>query len=258
MRLTHVPESLRTSLAAFDTIADASNAVSAVIAQGIVPAALEMMDKVICRALEAAYHVGFPPDAGAVLLTEVDGPDEGIDETQETVAGILREYGARNLRLAASTEERAALWAARKGAAGAMGRLAPNYYIQDGVVPRTRLPQMMARVEEVSAWSGIEIANVFHAGDGNLHPGLLFDRRDPSQIERTFKAGDEILRACVEYGGAISGEHGIGLEKRDQMIYVFNNADLAAMAGLRRTFDPTALFNPGQVASRLCSMRGNH
>jgi glycolate dehydrogenase FAD-linked subunit len=255
VRLTHVPESLRTSLAGFATIADASNAVSSVIAAGIVPAALEMMDKVICRALEAAYHVGLPPEAGAVLLTEVDGPEEGIDETQETIAKILRDHGASDLRLAASAAERAALWAARKGAAGAMGRLAPNYYIQDGVVPRTRLPEVMARVEQVSAWSGIEIANVFHAGDGNLHPGLLFDRRFPDQIERTFKAGDEILRACVEFGGAISGEHGIGFEKREQMTYVFNSTDLAAMAGLRQSFDPTLLFNPDKLlpASAQCA-----
>lgn len=255
VRLMRSPESVRTSLASFPTIADASNAVSSVIAHGIVPAALEMMDKLICTALEAAFHVGLPADAGAVLLAELDGPEAGIDDTLETIAAIFREYGAGNIRLAASAEERAGLWAARKGAAGAMGRLAPNYYIQDGVVPRTRLPEVMAKVEDVSREFGIPIANVFHAGDGNLHPGLLFDRRYPDQVERTFKAGDEILRACVDLGGAISGEHGIGLEKRDQMVYVFNSNDLATMAGVRACFDPRQLFNPDKIlpASAQCA-----
>jgi glycolate oxidase len=255
VRLSPVAESVRTALASFTTIADASNAVSAVIAHGIVPAALEMMDRIICQAVEAAYHVGLPEDAGAVLLAEVDGPEDGLEEAFATVAEILRQHGATNLRLAASEAERAALWAARKGAAGAIGRLAPSYYIQDGVVPRTRLPAVMARVEEVAAWAGIPIANVFHAGDGNLHPCLLFDRRGEGQVERAFRAGDEILRACVAMGGAISGEHGIGFEKREQMLYVFNAADLAAMAGVRATFDPSALFNPGKLlpASAQCA-----
>ena len=214
VRLMRSPESVRTSLASFATIADASNAVSSVIAQGIVPAALEMMDKMICTALEAAYHVGLPADAGAVLLAELDGPEAGIDETLATIAGIFRQHGARDLRLAASAEERAALWAARKGAAGAMGRLAPNYYIQDGVVPRTRLPEVMARVEEVSRSFGIPIANVFHAGDGNIHPILLFDERDPDQVVRVLQASHEILDECIALGGSVTGEHGIGVEDR--------------------------------------------
>ena len=255
VRLTRSPETVRTALASFGSIADASNAVSSVIAHGIVPAALEMMDRLICHAIEDAFHVGLPEDAGAVLLAEVDGPEAGIEESLELVAGLFREHGAHNLRLAASDQERAALWAARKGAAGAMGRLAPNYYIQDGVVPRTRLPEVMERVEAVSRWSGIPIANVFHAGDGNLHPGLLFDRRRTGDVERTLRAGDEILRACVEFGGAISGEHGIGFEKREQMTYVFDTADLAAMAGLRAAFDPLTHFNPGKLlpASAQCA-----
>jgi len=258
VRLTRAPESVRTALASFDSIAAASDAVSEIIARGIVPAALEMMDRRICQALEAAFHVGFPPEAGAVLLTELDGPEAGIDETLDTIAELFRNHDAIGIRLAASAEERASLWAARKGAAGAMGRLAPNYYIQDGVVPRTRLPEVMARVDEISRWSGIPIANVFHAGDGNLHPGLLFDRRYPDQVERTMQAGDQILRACVELGGAISGEHGIGFEKRDQMTYVFNSDDLAAMAGLRGVFDPRLVFNPGKLlpAAAQCSEIG--
>lgn len=247
VRLTRLPQGVRTALAVFTTIDEASNAVSSIIGNGIVPAALEMMDRLICRAVEAAFHVGLPEDAGAVLLAEVDGPEEGLDDTLKTIEWICREHGATGIRLAASAEERAALWAARKGAAGAIGRLAPNYYIQDGVVPRTRLPLAMARVNEVSREYGIEIANVFHAGDGNLHPGLLFDRRYPDQIERTLKAGDEILRTCIELGGAISGEHGIGLEKRDQMMYAFNTQDLAAMAGVRAALDPRQLFNPDKL-----------
>ena len=245
--LTRMAEGVRTALAVFGSIDDASNAVSSVIAHGIVPAALEMIDRLFCTAIEAAFHVGLPADAGAVLLTEADGPEAGLDDTLATIAGVFRECGASEVRLAATAEERARLWAARKGAAGAMGRLAPNYYIQDGVVPRTRLPQAMARVEQISREYDIQIANVFHAGDGNLHPGLLFDRRYPQQIERALRAGDEILRTCVELGGAISGEHGIGFEKREQMTYAFAPQDLAAMAGLRATFDPRALFNPEKL-----------
>lgn len=247
VRLMRVAESVRTALAVFGSVDDACHAVSNVIGDGIVPAALEMIDRLFCTAIEAAFHIGLPPDAGAVLLTEVDGPEAGLDDTLATIARVFRESGATDVQLAASAEERARLWAARKGAAGAMGRLAPNYYIQDGVVPRTRLPQAMARVEEISREYEIRIANVFHAGDGNLHPGLLFDRRYPEQIERALRAGDEILQTCVELGGAISGEHGIGFEKREQMTYAFGPQDLAAMAGLRATFDPRALFNPEKL-----------
>lgn len=247
VRLTRVTEGVRTALAVFATIDDASNAVSSVIGHGIVPAAMEMIDKFFCRAIEAAYHIGLPADAGAVLLTEIDGPETGLDDTLATIARLCREHGALDVQIAASEQERAALWQARKGAAGALGRLAPNYYIQDGVVPRTRLPRAMAHVDQVSREFGLDIANVFHAGDGNLHPALLFDRRIPGQIERTIRAGDEILKMCVALGGAISGEHGIGFEKKEQMTYAFTPHDLAAMAGLRATFDPRALFNPDKL-----------
>jgi glycolate oxidase len=247
VRLTRVAEAVRTALAVFGTIDEASNAVSAIIGHGIVPAALEMIDRLFCTAIEAAYHVGLPADAGAVLLAEIDGPEAGLDEGLAAIERLCRDHGATEVRLAASEEERAALWAARKGAAGAMGRLAPNYYLQDGVVPRTRLPRAMARVEEIAREYGLPIGNVFHAGDGNLHPALLFDRREPGVIERVLRAGDAILKTCVELGGAISGEHGIGFEKREQMAYVFDTHDLAAMAGLRATFDPRALFNPEKL-----------
>src|SRR5581483_11681677 len=242
VRLTRAAEGVRTALAVFGAVDDASGAVSAVIGHGIVPAALEMIDAVFCRAIEEAFHVGLPLDAGAVLLAEVDGPDAGLDDMLATIGRLCREHGATEVRLAKSAEERAALWAARKGAAGAIGRLAPNYYIQDGVVPRTRLPRAMHRIDEIAKTYDLVIGNVFHAGDGNLHPTLLFDKRYPEQIERALRAGDEILKTCVDLGGAISGEHGIGFEKREQMAYAFTPADLAAMACLRATFDPRALF----------------
>jgi glycolate oxidase len=247
VKLTRTPESVRTALAVFHSVDEASNAVSAVVGHGIVPAALEMIDQLFCQAIEAMYHVGLPSDAGAVLLAEVDGPEAGINETLHTLAGICKEHGGFDVKVAASEAERAALWQARKGAAGAIGRLAPNYYIQDGVVPRTRLPAAMARVDEVAREYDIPIANVFHAGDGNLHPALLFDRRTPGAIERTIQAGNEILKMCVAMGGAISGEHGIGFEKKEQMAYAFTTEDLAAMAGLRATFDPRLLFNPEKL-----------
>ena len=247
VKLTRTAEAVRTALAPFPTIDDASNAVSAVIAEGIVPAALEMIDGPFSRAIEAAFKVGLPLEAGAVLLAEIDGMEAGLDDTLRAMDRIFREHGAWNVRLAASEEERARLWAARKGAAGAIGRMSPNYYIQDGVVPRTKLPQAMRRVEELSKEYDIQIANVFHAGDGNLHPALLFDRRYPKQIERALLAGNELLKTCVELGGAISGEHGIGIEKREAMSYAFTTEDLATMACLRATFDPKAHFNPDKL-----------
>jgi glycolate oxidase len=247
VRLTRQPEAVRVLLAQFDSVVEASNTVSAVIAQGIVPAAMEMMDRLVCQAVEAAYHVGFPPDVGAVLLIEVDGLGEGLDLAIERIAVICHENAARSVRVAASAEERAALWNARKMAFGAMGRLAPSYYMQDGVVPRTKLPATLARVEAVSREYDLRIANVFHAGDGNLHPLILFDRREPGVVERVLRAGVEILQTCIDMGGTISGEHGIGLEKKEQMALIFTADDLAAMARLKASFNPRDLFNPDKI-----------
>jgi glycolate oxidase len=247
VRLTRLPEAVRVLLAQFDGVVDASNTVSAVIANGIVPAAMEMMDRLVCQAVEEAYHVGFPPDVGAVLLIEVDGLGEGLDPAVERIAAICRENGARSVRVAATAEERAALWNARKMAFGAMGRLAPSYYMQDGVVPRTKLPATLARVEQVSQDYDLRIANVFHAGDGNLHPLILFDRRDQSAVERVLRAGVEILQTCIDMGGTISGEHGIGLEKKEQMALIFTADDLAAMARLKASFNPRDHFNPDKI-----------
>lgn len=247
VRLTPSPEAIQVLLAIFGSIDEASNTVSAIIGAGIVPAALEMMDGLCCKAVEATYHAGYPPDAGAVLLVELDGLRESVEELTEQVSIICQHHGARDVRRARSAQERAVLWAGRKGALGALGRLAPNYYIQDGVVPRTKLPATLRFVEQVSHDINLPIANVFHAGDGNLHPNILFNRQEPSSIERTLRGGLEILRYCVEQGGVVSGEHGIGLEKREHMAFLFTTDDLATMARLKGCFNPRALFNPDKI-----------
>lgn len=247
VRLMRLPEATRVVMAVFGDLAEASYAVSGVIAAGIVPVALEMIDGLTCRVVESAFHLGFPQDAGGMLLIELNGLADGLDEDVERIAALCRRHGARLVRVAREPAEREALWAARKGALGCMGRLAPNYYTQDGVVPRTQLPRAMARVEEVAREYDLLIANVVHAGDGNLHPLVLFDRRTPGVVQRTLEASTEILRTCVELGGAISGEHGIALEKREAMTLLFTTDDLVAMAGLKRSFNPRDLFNPDKI-----------
>ena len=255
VRLLRAPEAVRTLLAVYPDIASGSESVSAIIGAGILPSALEMMDATICRAVERHFHAGYPEDAGSVLLIELEGAREAVEEQRERVAALCAAYGAREVRVARTETERAALWAGRKGAAGALGQLAPSYYLQDAVVPRSRLPRIMARVGAVARAYGLTIPNVFHAGDGNLHPAMLFDRRKPGDIERVIEAGTELLRACVEMGGTVSGEHGIGMEKRDALPLVFSTADLAAMARLRTCFDPHQLFNPDKLfpASLSCA-----
>ena len=254
VRIVRSPEATRVLLGLFPSVREASQAVSTVIAQGIYPSAMEMMDALTCEAVEAAYHVGFPPNT-TVLLIEVDGLEDGLEETLRRIERICQDAGAHGVRLSASPAESAALWHARKSAFGAMGRLAPNYYLQDGVVPRTKLPVTLDRVEQVSREYRLPIANVFHAGDGNLHPIILFDRRNKGEIERALEAAVETLRACIEVGGAVSGEHGIGMEKKKQLPLVFTTDDLAAMAGLKRSFNPYDLFNPDKIfpASRGCA-----
>ncbi len=246
-RLLPLPESVRTLLAIFPDIATGSNAVSAIIAAGIIPSALEMMDRIICQAIERAFHAGYPEDAGSVLLIEVDGAREQVAAQSERIATLCTEWGAHEVRVARSEEERAALWAGRKGAAAALGRITPSFYLQDAVVPRSRLPRIMERIEEISREYSLLLPNVFHAGDGNLHPTMCFDRGKPGDIERVIRAGNDLLRACVDLGGVVSGEHGIGLEKRDAMSYVFSARDLAAMARVRLAFDPRELFNPDKI-----------
>jgi glycolate oxidase len=247
LRLVREPEQWRTLLGVFETVDAASTAVSGIIAAGIVPAALEMMDRLIVEAVEAAYHFGFPTDAGAVLIVELDGPAAELDAQMRAVIEICRAHGAREVRVAADEAERAALWKSRKRAFGAVGRLAPNYCTQDGVVPRTKVPDILRAIGATAERHRLRIANVFHAGDGNIHPILLYDERDADEVRRVIAAGQEILRACVELGGSITGEHGIGVEKIGELPLIFGPQDLLVMQALRGVFDPERRANPGKI-----------
>ncbi|HYM67463.1 MAG TPA: FAD-linked oxidase C-terminal domain-containing protein [Patescibacteria group bacterium] len=247
VRLLPIPPSVATLLVAFPTIEAASQAVSAVIARGIVPSALEMMDQVTVGAVEAHYKAGYPTDAGAVLLVEVDGIEESTRELTAAIRDVLGENHGYAMREAKSQDERDLLWAGRKGAIGALGRIRPNYYLHDGVVPRSRLPQVLSAVSEIGEHYHLPVANVFHAGDGNLHPNILFDLRDPGIMDQVEAAGEEMLRAVVEFGGALSGEHGIGLEKSAFMPWVFSDDDLGAMHAVKDALDPNGTLNPGKI-----------
>jgi glycolate oxidase len=244
VRLMRLPESTRTLLAIFDSIDDASSAVSAIIAAGMVPSALEMIDRQIIAAVEPVIQAGFPLDAEAVLLVEVDGLEESTAEDAAAIERICAKHHAREIRTAVEATDRERLWAGRKAALGAMGRLYPNYYVLDGVVPRTRILDVLKQTYSIAASFGLTVANVFHAGDGNLHPNLLFDEREPGVTERVLEAGAEMMRLCVEAGGSITGEHGVGLEKRDFLGWIFNDDDLTAMAKLKAAFKAHELYNP--------------
>jgi len=247
LRLMREPEAHRTLLAVFDDVDGATRAVSVIIAAGIIPGAIEMMDQMIISAVEAAFHVGLPQDAGAVLIIEVDGISAAMDEQGRRLSELVLGAGARTVRLARDENERAALWKARKRAFGAIGRLAPNYATQDGVVPRTRLPDILREISAVSRRYQLRIGNVFHAGDGNIHPIVLYDERDSSEVRRAIEAGRDILKACLEMGGSLTGEHGIGVEKMAEMPLIFSPDDLMVMAELRRVFDPDERSNPNKV-----------
>jgi glycolate oxidase len=244
VRLSRVSESTRTLLAIFDTVDDASNAVSAIIAAGIVPSALEMMDRNIILAVEPVINAGYPLDAEAVLLIEVDGLDESTREQADAVEAICRAQHAREVRTAADAAGRERLWLGRKTSISALGRLYPNYYVLDGVVPRTRLPEVLRETYAIAERFGFAVANVFHAGDGNLHPNLLFDERVPGTTARVLEAGEEIMRRCVDGGGSITGEHGVGLEKRDFLSWIFSADDLRAMSRLKSAFKAGERYNP--------------
>lgn len=252
LKLSQVPPAVRTLLAEFGEVDDASHAVSAIIAAGVMPAALEMMDREIIRAVEASvFAAGLPPDAGAALLIELDGIEAGLDDEARKVTSICMEYGARNCRLARDETERKKLWAARKGAFGAIGRISPDSMIQDAVVPRSRLPEVLRAAYDIAARNQLRIANVFHAGDGNLHPLICFDSRFEEQVRRVKEAGRELMEVCVAAGGTISGEHGVGLDKRDLLPLVFSEADMNAMLSVRAAFDPLGLCNPGKIIPML-------
>ncbi|NTV63786.1 MAG: FAD-binding protein, partial [Oscillochloris sp.] len=250
LKLTRLPEALRVVLALFPDIAGASATVSQVIASGLLPAALEIMDRLAIKAVNEMYRLGLPASAGAALLIEVDGIEDGLDDMLNDVTAICWRNAAIDVRPARTLTEQNQVWAARKNAFGAMGRLAPTYYLVDTVVPRTRLPYTMEQVGRISREYDLPIANVFHAGDGNLHPIILFDRRDHGQNQRALEAATSVMHVSIEQGGVISGEHGIGVEKQNYMTLLFTTADLAAMAGLHQSFDPNDLFNPGKVFPR--------
>jgi len=247
VKLLRTPPTVATLLAAFPTIEAASHAVSAVIARGIIPAALEMMDQVTVGAVEAHYHAGYPTGAGAVLLVEVDGIAESTRELIAAIREVLTNNQGYAMREAQTPAERDLLWAGRKGAIGALGRIRPNYYLHDGVVPRSRLPQVLSAVGEIGEHYGLPVANVFHAGDGNLHPNILFDLRDSGVMHQVESAGEEMLRAVVELGGALSGEHGIGLEKSAFMPWVFSPDDLDSMQRVKDVLDRDGILNPGKI-----------
>ena len=252
LKLSAVPPAVRTLLAEFGEVDDASHAVSAIIAAGVMPAALEMMDGEIIRAVEASiFAAGLPPDAGAALLIELDGIEAGLDDEARRVTSICMEYGARNCRPARDEVERKKLWAARKGAFGAISRIKPDSMIQDAVVPRSRLPEVMRAAYDIANRYQLRIANVFHAGDGNLHPLICFDSRFPDEVKRVKEAGRELMEVCVSVGGTITGEHGVGLDKRELLPLVFSEADMNAMLSVRRAFDPLGLCNPGKVIPML-------
>jgi glycolate oxidase len=247
VRLTRNPQGYRTMLGVFDSVDDATNAISEIIGAGIIPAALELMDHGILTAIEAAFQFGFPLDAEAILLIEVDGLEAGLDQQRDRIVELCGKCNAREVRQATSDKERLKLWKCRKQAFGAIGRLSPSYCTQDGVVPRTKLPHILRKIIEIGTRWDIRIVNVFHAGDGNIHPILLFDERDAEQTARVLKASNEILEECLACGGSVTGEHGIGVEKIHFMRRMFSESDLAAMKNLRDAFNPLGNLSPDKM-----------
>jgi glycolate oxidase len=247
VRITRNPDAYRTLLGVFETVDDATNTISDIIGAGIIPGALEMLDQLILQAVEAAFHFGFPLDAGAVLIMEVDGLDVGLDADAERIIAIAKKNNAREVRRANTEADRLLLWKSRKQAFGAVGRLAPSYCTQDGVVPRTKLPHILRFIQGVGAKYNLRIANVFHAGDGNIHPILLFDERDADQVKRVLAASHEILEECIHVGGSVTGEHGIGVEKIDFMPKLFGPEDLKMMLRLRNAFNPDNRCSPQKM-----------
>ena len=248
VRILKNPESKKTVLAYFDSVADGSQAVSDIISAGIVPAALEMMDKIAIEGVEAAaFPVGHPKDIAAFLLIEVDGISAGIDEQINLILEVCEKRNVREVKAAKDEAERERWWANRKTGFGAMGAISPDYLVQDGVIPRSKLPEVLSRIEEISQESGLRIANIFHAGDGNLHPLVLFDARIPGETERAIEAGSACLQACADAGGTITGEHGVGIEKREEMRFVFKDEEIIAQTNIREVFNPDNLLNAGKL-----------
>jgi len=247
VRILRLAEGVKTMLAIYDSIEEGSETVSAIVAAGMVPATLEMMDQLVIKAVEESIHCGLPLDCATVLIIEVDGLKDDLEAQVQAIEDLCKAHGAREVRVAKDEAERAMLWAGRRGAFGAVARITPSYLVCDGTVPRTALPKVLRKVAEVSKKYNLMIPNVFHAGDGNLHPLILFDWRDADQKARVMKAGMEILQLCVEMGGTISGEHGVGLEKIDAMRLVFTEADIRSQVRVKQAFDPKNLANPGKM-----------
>jgi glycolate oxidase len=247
VRLMRKPEAIRTMLAIYNSVREAGQTVASLTSRGIVPVALEMLDGPMLRMVEAATHAGYPIDAAAVLLIEVEGLTEEVEEQIARIDEVCRMSGAREVRVAHSEEERALLWKGRKNAFGAIGRVSPTYYVQDGVVPRTRVADTLEAIGRIGEKYQIAVSNVFHAGDGNMHPILPFDPRKPGDLERAQKAGDEILEYCISVGGSITGEHGVGMEKMDMMAHLFPEETLDLIKRFKTLFDPECRLNPGKV-----------
>ena len=254
VRVIPTPATVKTLVAFFETTDEAGQVVSEIVSGGMVPGAIEMMDTLSIEAAEAATHVGYPTDVGAALTVELDGSKEECDARFDEVVAICERNGAREVRVAKDEAERALIWKARKSAFGAMGRVAPNYFVQDGVIPRTQLPEALRRIAKLSEDYGLRVANVFHAGDGNLHPLIAYDGAVPGEAERAEELSGEIVKTCLALGGSITGEHGVGIDKKRYMTSQFSEGDLDAFQRLRCSFDPDGLANPGKLmpTPRLC------
>lgn len=254
LRILPKPEAVKTLLGVFESIDDASNAVSGIVAAGIIPACLEMMDSLSIQAVEKGVRVGLPTDAGAVLLVELDGPRAEVEALVEPVSRLMRQNRVREIRIAKDDAERLLLWKGRKAAFAAMGHISPDCYLQDAVIPRTRLPQILREIAAFSEEYGLRVANLFHAGDGNLHPLILYDSRNEAELHKAEEMGAKIMQRCIELGGSITGEHGVGREKRDYMPLMYTEADLEAMRKVKRVFNPDGLMNPGKIfpTSKTC------
>jgi glycolate oxidase subunit GlcD len=247
LKLERAPETVKTMMAMFDTIQDGANTVSAIIAEGIIPATLEMMDNTVMRAVEKTIKVGYPLDAACVLIIELDGMPEGMADKAQKIMDVCKQNNVRDVKLAKDEAERTVLWAGRKGAFGSVGQVRPSYQCCDGTVPRTKLPEVLNQVIEIGKKYNLPIGNVFHAGDGNLHPLIMFDERDEDEMSRVHKAATEILKACADAGGTISGEHGVGIEKLKETAFIFNECDLEFERQIHRAFDPDDIINPGKM-----------
>jgi len=247
LRILRKPESIKTLLAAFQKGEDAGASVSGITARGIIPAGMEIMDNLAIRAVEEAVQAGYPVDAGAILLVELDGPSAEVEAQMPVVIEVFKENRAKEVRVAKDDDERALFWKGRKSAFAAMGRISPDYYVQDGVIPRTKLSEVLGEIVKLSAKYGLRVANVFHAGDGNLHPLILYDSSKPGELEKAEELAGEILKVCVDAGGSITGEHGVGYDKKQFMPLMFTEEDLDTMNLIRCAFDYKGLCNPGKV-----------